>query len=97
MGVRRSRHREVDEVLLEHSGVAQVVTFAIEHSTLGEDVAAAVVLHEGAEVTVSELRKFVAGRLAPYKVPRKIEFLDEIPKGPTGKVQRIGLAEKLGL
>jgi acyl-CoA synthetase (AMP-forming)/AMP-acid ligase II len=89
--------REVDEVLLGHAGIAQAVTFSIKHSTLGEDVAAAVVLREGNEVTETELREFIAGRLAPYKVPRKIEFLDEIPKGPTGKVQRIGLADKLGL
>jgi acyl-CoA synthetase (AMP-forming)/AMP-acid ligase II len=89
--------REVDEILLEYAGVAQAVAFAIQHPTLGEDVAAAVVLEDGAEVTESELRKHAADRLASYKVPRKIEFLDEIPKGPTGKIQRIGLAKKLGI
>ena len=66
-------------------------------SMLGEDVAAAVVLREGASVTERELRVFLAERLAAFKVPRKILFLDEIPKGATGKLQRIGLAEKLGL
>ncbi len=89
--------REVDEILLDHPGVGQVVTFAVPHARLGEDVGAAVVLAEGAEVTEVELREFVGKRLADFKVPRKVLFLDEIPKGATGKLQRIGLAEKLGL
>jgi acyl-CoA synthetase (AMP-forming)/AMP-acid ligase II len=89
--------REVDEVLLDHPAVAQVVTFAMPHAMLGEDVAAAVVLQPGAQVTERELRKFAGERLADMKVPRKILFLDEIPKGATGKLQRIGLAAKLGL
>jgi len=63
----------------------------------GEDVAAAVVLCEGVEATERELRDFVSQRLADFKVPRKMLFLEEIPKGATGKLQRIGLAEKLGL
>ena len=89
--------REVDEVLLDHPAVQQVVTFAVRHDKLGEDVAVALVLREEAEVTEGELRDFVAHRLAPFKVPRTVLFLDEIPKGPTGKLQRIGLAAKLGL
>jgi acyl-CoA synthetase (AMP-forming)/AMP-acid ligase II len=89
--------REVDEVLMDHPAVAQVVTFAFPHDKLGEEVAAAVVLREGQSVDSKQLREFVAGRLADFKVPRKILLLDEIPKGPTGKLQRIGLAEKLGL
>jgi oxalate---CoA ligase len=89
--------REVDEALMDHPGVAQVVTFATKHDKLGEDVAAAVVPREGASPTEAELREFVGKRLAPFKVPRKIVFLAEIPKGATGKLQRIGLAEKLGL
>ena len=64
---------------------------------LGEEVAAAVVLREGAQAGERELRDFVAKRLADFKVPRKVLILDEIPKGATGKLQRIGLAEKLGL
>jgi acyl-CoA synthetase (AMP-forming)/AMP-acid ligase II len=87
----------VDEVLLDHPAVAQAVTFALPHDKLGEDVAAAVVLRESATVTEKELREFVRGRLADFKVPAKVVFLPEIPKGPTGKLQRIGLAEKLGL
>lgn len=89
--------REVDEVLLDHPAVAQAVTFALPHDKLGEDVAAAVVLREGASVTENELRAFSRARLAEFKVPGTVVFLQEIPKGPTGKLQRIGLAEKLGL
>jgi acyl-CoA synthetase (AMP-forming)/AMP-acid ligase II/acyl carrier protein len=89
--------REVDEILLDHPAVAQVVTFAIPDATLGEEVGAVVVLHEGAEATEREIRDFAATGLADFKVPRTVLFLDEIPKGPTGKLQRIGLAERLGL
>ena len=89
--------REVDEVLLDHPAVAQVVTFAMPHPKLGEEVAAAVVLREGQQLTESQLRAFAATRLADFKVPKKILFMAEIPKGATGKPQRIGLAAKLGL
>jgi acyl-CoA synthetase (AMP-forming)/AMP-acid ligase II len=88
---------EVDEILMDHPAVAQVVTFAMPHSKLGEEVAAAVVLREGATLDEPTLRDFAAQRLAQFKVPRRIVFLPEIPKGATGKLQRIGLAEKLGL
>jgi len=89
--------REVDEVLMDHPAVRQVVTFAVPHDKLGEDVAAAVVLREGVSVTEKALREFAGQHLAPFKVPRTIVFLPEIPKGATGKLQRIGLAQKLGL
>lgn len=89
--------REVDEVLMDHPAVAQVVTFGMPHDKLGEEVAAAVVLREGHTATDREIRDFVATKLADFKVPRKILFMDEIPKGATGKLQRIGLAQKLGL
>lgn len=89
--------REVDEVLMDHPAIQQVVTFAIPHDRLGEDVAAAVVLRDGMSLTEREVRDFAAQRLADFKVPRKIFFLSEIPKGATGKLQRIGLAAKLGL
>ncbi|MEL6586006.1 MAG: AMP-binding protein [Pseudomonadota bacterium] len=88
---------EVDGTLSDHPAVAQCVTFALPHPKLGEDVAAAVVLKEGQDATDREIRDFVSERLAAFKVPRKILILDEIPKGATGKLQRIGLAEKLGL
>jgi acyl-CoA synthetase (AMP-forming)/AMP-acid ligase II len=89
--------REVDEVLMDHPAVAQVVTFGMPHDKLGEEVAAAVVLHEGKTATDREIREFAATKLADFKVPRKILILAEIPKGATGKLQRIGLAQKLGL
>jgi amino acid adenylation domain-containing protein len=89
--------REVDEVLLSHPAIAQAVTFGVPHLRLGEEVAAAVVARPGALVGERELRRFAAERLAYFKVPRRVMFLDTLPKGPTGKVQRIGLAEKLGL
>ena len=77
--------------------VAQAVTFGRPHDRLGEDVAAAVVLAEGQVVDEATLRSFSGERLAPFKVPRTILFIDEIPKDPTGKVPRIGLADQLGL
>jgi acyl-CoA synthetase (AMP-forming)/AMP-acid ligase II len=89
--------REVDDVLMAHPAVQQAVTFALPHRTLGEDVAAAVVLRVGMHATEQDLRDFVAARLIAFKVPRKVLFLDELPKGATGKPQRIGLADKLGL
>ncbi|MCZ6631803.1 MAG: acyl--CoA ligase [bacterium] len=89
--------REIDDVLMDHPAVQQVVTFAIPHDKLGEEVAAAIVLREGTEATEREIRTFASEHLAHFKVPRKVLFLDEIPKGPTGKIQRIGLAEKLGI
>lgn len=88
---------EVDEVLMDHPAVMQVVTFAVPHDKLGEEVGAAVVLREGMTVTDQEIRAFAAIRLADFKVPRKIVILAEIPKGATGKLQRIGMAQKLGL
>lgn len=88
---------EVDTVLMDHPAVAQVVTFGMPHSKLGEEVAAAVVLRDGHSLDEHGLRDFAAERLAQFKVPRRIVFLAEIPKGATGKLQRIGLAEKLGL
>jgi oxalate---CoA ligase len=89
--------REVDEILMDHPAVAQVVCFGMPHPKLGEEVAACVVLREGMSSTERELQSFVAQRAADYKVPKKILFLPEIPKGATGKLQRIGLAAKLGL
>ncbi|MES2968256.1 MAG: acyl--CoA ligase [Pseudomonadota bacterium] len=88
---------EVDGVLLDHPAIVQVVAFAVPHAKLGEEVAAAVVLREGHSATEREIRDFAASRMADFKVPRHVIILDEIPKGATGKLQRIGLAEKLGL
>ena len=88
---------EVDTILMDHPAVEQALTFAMPHDKLGEEVACAVVLREGLTATDHELRAFAGIRLAAFKVPRKIVFLQEIPKGATGKLMRIGLAEKLGL
>jgi acyl-CoA synthetase (AMP-forming)/AMP-acid ligase II len=88
---------EIDIVLLDHPAIAQACTFSIPHGKLGEEVGAAVVLRPGIEATEAEIRAFVTERLAAFKVPRRVLIMDDIPKGATGKVQRIGLAAKLGL
>ena len=88
--------REVDEALLEHPDVAQAVAFALPHPSLGEDLAAAVVPKSGCTPDEAQLRGFLLSRLAGFKVPSRIVFVDAIPKGPTGKVQRTSLHEKLG-
>jgi len=88
--------REVDEVLMDHPAVAQVVTFGMPHEKLGEEVAAVVVPRKGGQAPEREIRDFASEKLADYKVPKKILFMDELPKGATGKLQRIGLAQKLG-
>ncbi len=87
--------KEIDETLTQHPGIAQAVAFAVPHPTLGEDVAAAVVLHENVTLSESDIREFASARLADFKVPAQVLIVDEIPKGPTGKLQRIGLADKL--
>jgi acyl-CoA synthetase (AMP-forming)/AMP-acid ligase II len=89
--------REIDEILLDHVSVAEVIVFGAPHKRLGEEVAAMVVLHQGHECGERELQQFVAQRVAGYKVPKKILFVDELPKGATGKLQRIGLAQRIGL
>lgn len=89
--------KEVDEILMDYPAIAQVVTFGIPHEKLGEEVGAVVVLREGRTATEDQIRDFAKTRLVEFKVPRTIIFLDEIPKGATGKLQRIGLAVKLGL
>jgi amino acid adenylation domain-containing protein/non-ribosomal peptide synthase protein (TIGR01720 family) len=90
--------QEVDKVLMEHPAVAEAATFAVPHVRLGEDIAAAVVLHPNAVATPSDIRRFASTLLAPFKVPSQVFIVDEIPRTPTtGKLQRLGLAEKLGL
>ncbi len=84
--------REVEDVLLEHPDIDQAAAFPVAHGTLGEDIAATVVLREGSNLSEEEIREHLAGVLAEFKVPQRIIVLDEIPKGPTGKVQRLALA-----
>jgi acyl-CoA synthetase (AMP-forming)/AMP-acid ligase II len=89
--------REVEEALLTHPAVSQAVAFAMPDARLGEEVAAAVILADGAEAGEKSLREAAARLLAGFKVPRKIVVVEAFPLGPTGKVQRIGLAGRLGL
>jgi len=79
------------------SAVEQVVTFAIPHDKLGEEVGAVVVLRSGQEVTERELRDFVAKRAADFKVPRKVVFVARIPKGATGQSCSASALPELGL
>ena len=88
---------EVDNVLMEHPEIQQVVTFAVADKMLGEEICAAVVLRDGASIEADDLRTYAESLLAKFKIPKHICFVEEIPKGATGKLQRIGLAEKLGL
>lgn len=88
--------REVEDALLDHPKVAEAVAFAVPHVSLGEDIVAAVTLKTAPLQESLDLRRFLAGRLADFKVPRQVLVLSEIPKGPTGKVQRSRLAEELG-
>lgn len=89
--------REVDEVLMDHPDVVQAIAFSVPDDRLGEDVAAAVVPRPGATITEKDLRAFTATRLSGFKVPSRIVFVEDIPRGPTGKLQRTGLAERLGV
>jgi acyl-CoA synthetase (AMP-forming)/AMP-acid ligase II len=84
---------EIDQTLMSHPAVAQAAAYGVPHPRLGEDVAAAVVLHPGALVSPLELREYLGTKLAAFKVPRRISILDELPKGITGKLLRRRLAE----
>ncbi|RDI57946.1 AMP-binding protein [Microvirga subterranea] len=87
---------EIDIALLRHPDIAEAAAFAVPHPRLGEDVAAAVVLHPGARTTPAELRRFLQQDLASFKIPHRILVLDALPKGTTGKVQRRRLTEMIG-
>ncbi len=78
--------REVEEVIYEHSAVREAAVVGVPHPELGEEVGAAVALHDGAEAAPEEISEFVKERLAAYKYPRLVWFIDELPKGPTGKI-----------
>ena len=84
---------EIDQALMRHPAVVEAAAYAVPHPRLGEDVAAAVVLQPGAKVTSDELRGFLSDHLASFKIPRRISFVDRLPKGVTGKVQRTRLYE----
>jgi acyl-CoA synthetase (AMP-forming)/AMP-acid ligase II/acyl carrier protein len=96
--------REIDEALLAHPAVRQAAAFAVPHPSLGEDIAAAVVPHDVADVadvagaqpcSEAALRAFLFDRLSAYKVPSRIILVDSLPVGPSGKIQRIGMADRL--
>jgi long-chain acyl-CoA synthetase len=78
--------REIEEVLYEHPAVSEAAVVGVPDASMGEEVAAAVVLKQGAEASADDIREFVRERVASYKYPRKIWFPDELPKGPTGKI-----------
>jgi long-chain acyl-CoA synthetase len=80
--------REVEEALYEHESVAEVAVIGVPHDDLGEEVGAAVALKPGETVSEDELRDFAKERLAAYKYPRHLWIVDELPKGPTGKILR---------
>ena len=87
--------REIDEVLLRHPDVREAAAFGMPHPTLGETVAAAVVPRDGKTLGEGEIREFAISHLPDFKVPTRIVIVTEIPKGPTGKLQRAGLADRL--
>lgn len=80
--------REVEEVLYAHPDVAEAIVIGMPHESLGEEVGAAVTLKPGHHVSAEELRDFVKTQVAAYKYPRRIWFVDDLPKGPTGKLLR---------
>lgn len=84
--------QEVDDALLALPEISEAASFAVKHPTLGEDVAAAVVLREGGTLSAAETRAFLATRLAAFKVPHRILFLDRLPRNPVGKVDRLALS-----
>jgi long-chain acyl-CoA synthetase len=78
--------REIEEVLYEHPAVREAAVVGVPHDELGEEVGAAVALKEGQDASAEDLQSFVKDQVAAYKYPRRIWFVDELPKGPTGKI-----------
>ncbi len=78
--------REIEEVLYEHPAIQEAAVVGVPHEELGEEVGAAIVLKEGEDVDADEIKKYVKGEVAAYKYPRQVWFMDELPKGPTGKI-----------
>jgi len=88
--------REIEEVLYEHPAVREVAVLGIPDDALGEEVGAAVALKEGATATAEELRDFAKSQVAAYKYPRHVWFLDDLPKGPTGKILKRSIEPPTG-
>jgi long-chain acyl-CoA synthetase len=78
--------REIEEVIYEHPAVREAAVIGVPDPSLGEEIGAAIALREDAHVTPDELREFTKSRVAAYKYPRRVWFVDELPKGPTGKI-----------
>ncbi len=88
---------EVEEALLSHTAVLECAVFSIPDQALGETVGAAVILRPGADMTADGLRIYLLERLSYYKVPTSVFFVEELPRTSTGKIQRLKMAEKLGI
>jgi long-chain acyl-CoA synthetase len=86
--------REIDEALYQHPAVAAAATIGIPDQLYGEEVTAVVVLKSGETATEQELLEYCRGRLADFKCPKSIHFVDDIPKGPTGKLLKRELVKK---
>ena len=78
--------RELEEAFYEHPAVREAAVIGVPHESLGEEVAAVVALKDGADASPDELREWMKQRVAAYKYPRTVHIVDELPKGPTGKV-----------
>ena len=88
---------EIDSVLMYHPSIEQAVCFGFKDKMLGEDIGAAIILKKDQICSEFDIKKYAQNKLAKFKIPKKIFFVSEIPKGSTGKLQRIGLAKKFGL
>ncbi|WP_263351888.1 AMP-binding protein [Acidicapsa acidisoli] len=86
---------DVDRVFAAHPAVLAAAAFAVPHPTLGEDIACAIVPRPDSSTSEAELRRFASQKLAPFKVPRRVYFVDQIPRGETGKPRRHLLAERI--
>jgi long-chain acyl-CoA synthetase len=84
--------REVEEVLYEHPAIREAAVIGVPHPDLGEEVGAAIALCEGSDATADEIREYVKGEVAAYKYPRLVWIVDELPKGPTGKILKREIA-----
>ncbi len=88
---------EVDNILMDHPLIEQAVCFGYEDKMLGEEIAAAIIIKEGENCSETDVKNYAEEKLSKYKIPKKIFFVSEIPKGATGKLQRNVLAKNFGL